>query len=44
MQSFVCVSVAPLLLQMQNHMFKGNKGNQPESKLEAQVKRAALDV
>jgi hypothetical protein len=44
----VCLSVRPyvtLLLQhLDNHMSKGNKGNRPEPKLEAQEKRAALDI
>jgi hypothetical protein len=33
-----------LLQQMQSRMSKGNKGNWPESKLETQEKRAALDI
>jgi hypothetical protein len=33
-----------LLQDLENHMFKGNKGNLPERKLEAQEKRAALGI
>ncbi len=33
-----------LLQHVENHMSKGNKGNRPERKLEAQEKRAALDI
>jgi hypothetical protein len=29
---------------MQNHMFKGNKGNQPKRKLEAKAKHAPSDI
>jgi hypothetical protein len=36
--------VTPLLQHLLNHMSKGNKGNQPDRKLEAQVKQAALDM
>jgi hypothetical protein len=37
---YVCLYVTPLLQHLENHMSKGNKGNQPERKLEAQVKQA----
>jgi hypothetical protein len=42
----VCLSVTPLLQHLENHMSTGNKGNrpEPERKLEAQEKRAALDI
>jgi hypothetical protein len=40
----VRLSVMPLLQHLENHTFKGNKGNRPERKLEAQEKRAALDI
>jgi hypothetical protein len=39
----VCVSVCPsarLLQRVQNRISKGNKGNQPERKLEAEAKQA----
>jgi hypothetical protein len=49
---WVCLSVCmdgwmyvTLLLQhLENHMSKGNKGNRPERKLEAQEKQAALYI
>jgi hypothetical protein len=40
----VWMYVMPLLQRVENHMSKGNKGNQPERKLAAEGKRAALDI
>jgi hypothetical protein len=36
--------VMPLMQHLENHMSKGNIGNRPERKLEAQEKQAALDI
>jgi hypothetical protein len=48
LMGLVCLSVrgyvTPLLQHLENHMSKGNKGNRPERKLEAQEKRTALDI
>jgi hypothetical protein len=38
----VRLSLTPLLQRVQNNMFKGSKGNQPERQLAALTKRAAL--
>jgi hypothetical protein len=40
----VCHCHPSLLQHVEKHMSKGNKGNWPERKLEAQEKRAALDI
>jgi hypothetical protein len=40
----VCPYVTPLLQHLEKHVSKGNKGNLPERKLEAQEKKAALHI